>query len=51
MQAEEATDSPDIPDIPVAAQRAVQRRQRHRGSVSISRFGHVRRTLISVVVC
>jgi hypothetical protein len=44
MQAEEATVLPDLPDIAIAAQRAARQRQKHRGSVSISRFGHVRGT-------
>jgi len=41
LEAEEAAHSPNIPDLAVAAQRAARRRHRHRGSVSISRFGHV----------
>ncbi|KAF8483643.1 hypothetical protein DFH94DRAFT_723179 [Russula ochroleuca] len=32
--------SPNIPDLSIAAQQAAQRRQRTRGSISISRFGH-----------
>ena len=42
IEAEEAAHSPNIPDLATAAQRAAQRRQRNRGSVSVSRFGHVR---------
>ena len=42
IEAEEAAHSPNIPDLALAAQRAAQRRQRNRGSVSVSRFGHVR---------
>jgi len=41
LEAEEAALSPDIPDLAVAAQRAARRRQKNRGSISISRFGHV----------
>ncbi len=43
MEAEEAALSPNIPgpDLAIAAQRAAQRRQRNRGSISVSRFGHV----------
>ncbi|KAN0126101.1 hypothetical protein V8E53_015393 [Lactarius tabidus] len=40
-QAEEARISTRTPDLAIAAQRAVQRRQRYRGSISISRFGHI----------
>ena len=42
IEAEEAALSPNITDLAIAAQRAAQRRQRNRGSVSVSRFGHVR---------
>ena len=42
LEAEGAAHSPNIPDQPVAVQRAARRRHiQHRGSVSISRFGHV----------
>lgn len=41
MQAEEARISSRTPDLAIATQRAVQRRQRYRGSISISRFGHI----------
>jgi hypothetical protein len=41
MEAEEAALSPNIPDLVITAQRAAQRRQRNRGSISVSRFGHV----------
>ena len=41
LEAEEAAHSPNIPDLTVAAQRVARRRHTHRGSVSISRFGHV----------
>jgi hypothetical protein len=42
LEAEESALSPNIPELAVAAQRAMQRKQRNRGSISISRFGHVR---------
>lgn len=42
IEAEEVAPSPNIPDLAIAAQRAAQRRQRSKGSVSVSRFGHVR---------
>lgn len=42
IEAEEAAHSPNIPDLASVAQRVAQRRQRSRGSVSVSRFGHVR---------
>ncbi|KAH9006330.1 hypothetical protein EDB86DRAFT_2824598 [Lactarius hatsudake] len=41
MQAEEARISSHIPDLAIATQLAGQRRQRYRGSISISRFGHI----------
>ncbi|KAH9042749.1 hypothetical protein EDB85DRAFT_1885970 [Lactarius pseudohatsudake] len=41
MQAEEARISSHIPDLAITTQRAGQRRQRYRGSISISRFGHI----------
>ncbi|KAI9465144.1 hypothetical protein BJY52DRAFT_1209586 [Lactarius psammicola] len=41
MQAEEARVSSRTPDLAAASQRAGQRRQRYRGSISISRFGHI----------
>ncbi|KAI0254411.1 hypothetical protein BJV78DRAFT_1152182 [Lactifluus subvellereus] len=41
MQAEEAAPSSSIPDVAVAARRTARRKPRHRGSVSISRFGHI----------
>jgi len=41
LEAEDAAHSPNIPDLAVPAQRAARRRLGHRGSVSISRFGHV----------
>jgi hypothetical protein len=41
LEDDEAALSPNIPELAIAAQRA-QRGQRNRGSVSISRFGHVR---------
>ncbi|KAH9965389.1 hypothetical protein BC827DRAFT_1153678 [Russula dissimulans] len=40
LEAEDTALSPDIPDLAVAAQRATRQMRRHRGSVSISRFGH-----------
>jgi len=40
IEAEEAH-SPNIPDLAIAARRAAQQRQRNRGSVSVSRFGHI----------
>jgi len=40
MEAEQAAHSPNAPDLATSAQRAAQRRQRNRGSVSVSRFGH-----------
>jgi len=42
LEAEGTALSPDIPDLGVAAQRAARQMRRHRGSVSVSRFGHVR---------
>jgi hypothetical protein len=41
LEAEDAL-SPNIPELAVAAQRATRRREGNRGSISISRFGHVR---------
>jgi len=41
LEAEEAALSPNLPELAVAAQRATRRRQSNRGSISISRFGHV----------
>jgi len=41
MQAEEARISSRTPDLAITTQRAVQRRHRYRGSISISRFGHM----------
>jgi len=41
LEAEGIALSPDTPDLAVAAQRTIRRRQRHRGSVSVSRFGHI----------
>ncbi|KAI0261296.1 hypothetical protein BC834DRAFT_486100 [Gloeopeniophorella convolvens] len=40
MEVEEEGLSPNIPDLAAAAQRAARAKQRRRGSVSISRFGH-----------
>jgi hypothetical protein len=44
LEAEEAALPPNIPDPAVATptQRTAMRRQKNRGSISISRFGHVR---------
>jgi len=41
LEAEDAAHSPNIPDLAVPARRAARRTHGHRGSVSISRFGHV----------
>ncbi|KAI9511482.1 hypothetical protein F5148DRAFT_1170763 [Russula earlei] len=41
LEAEQTALSPHIPDFAVVEQRAAQRRQSHRGSISVSRFGHV----------
>jgi len=41
MQAEEARVSSPTPDLATPARRAAQRRQRYRGSISISRFGDI----------
>jgi len=41
LEADDTALSPDIPDLAVAAQRAARQMRRHRGSVSISRFGHM----------
>ena len=41
LEAEGAAHSPNIPDLAMVAEQAAQQRQRSRGSISISRFGHV----------
>src|ERR1700735_3722195 len=48
MQAEEARVSSPTPDLATPTRRAAQRRQRYRGSISISRFGDVSAIITTV---